>query len=141
MPQDDLKPIIPQGWRRARGFSYGIDGGNRRSLHVSGQLAADSGAAAPRSDLSFAEQFVKSLGNVVAVVGAAGGEPTDIAILRVFVTDISAFKAAQEEIAAGWRELLGSHFPAMTMVEVTRLFEETALVEIEATALLKREIQ
>jgi enamine deaminase RidA (YjgF/YER057c/UK114 family) len=79
------------------------------------------------------------LGNVVAVAEAAGGAAADIASLRVFVTSIAAFKSAQQDIAASWRRILGSHFPAMTLVEVTALFEPTADVEIEAVALLKKE--
>ncbi|AMD56761.1 hypothetical protein AWN88_00270 [Agrobacterium tumefaciens] len=77
--------------------------------------------------------------NVVAVVAAAGGVPSDIASLRVFVTSIDDFKNAQPEIASAWRTILGRHFPAMTMVEVRALFEKEAMVEIEGVALLKME--
>ena len=78
--------------------------------------------------------------NVVTVVRAAGGEPSDIAALSVFLTDIVAFKQCQSAVAASWRDVLGRHFPAMTMVEVRALFEETALVEINATALISKRV-
>lgn len=133
-----LKVVLPDGWRRAKGFSYGVYGAGRAPLYVAGQLAVVHGAAAPESGLKFEDQFRLSLSNVVDVVTAAGGAPTDIASLRVFVTDIASFKSAQDEIAVAWGDLLGKHFPAMTLVEVTALFEETALVEIEAIALLKK---
>ena len=138
MSSTELKAVLPDGWRRAKGFSYGVYGEGRTPLYVAGQLAVVHGAAAPEAGLKFKDQFRLSLSNVVDVVVAAGGSATDIASLRVFVTDIASFKSAQDEIAAAWGDLLGKHFPAMALVEVTALFEETALVEIEAIALLKK---
>jgi enamine deaminase RidA (YjgF/YER057c/UK114 family) len=137
---DSLKFVLPQGWARAKGFSYGVMAADRDVLCVAGQLAVENGAAAPPPGLGMADQFVKSLENVVAVVRAAGGQPSDIAALRVFVTDIGAYKADQPAIAVGWRRVIGAHFPAMTMVEVGALYEETAMVEIEAIALLRKEV-
>ena len=140
MSDDGLRVVAPAAWSRARGFAYGIDGGDRRVLWVAGQLAGETGAAAPPAGMGLAEQFVRCLHNVAEVVRAAGGEPTDVAALRAFVTDMAAFKAAQPSIASGWREIFDRHFPAMTLVEVRALYEETALVEIEATAMLKKDV-
>jgi enamine deaminase RidA (YjgF/YER057c/UK114 family) len=39
-------------------------------------------------------------------------------------------------IGAAWRARMGSHYPAMTLVEVSDLLEPGSLVEIEATAAL-----
>jgi len=135
----ELSIIQPQGWARARGLSYGIMGEHRAQLCISGQLAGETGASAPPKDMGFVEQFCRCLQHVVTVVESAGGRATDIAALRVFVTDIGAFKAGQPQIAEAWRRIMGRHFPAMTMVEVSALFEETALVEIEGSALLQIE--
>ncbi|KAJ32565.1 endoribonuclease L-PSP [Agrobacterium tumefaciens] len=134
-----MSVVQPEGWPRAPGLSYGIAGTCCRQLLIAGQLGGDSGACAPRPGEGFAAQFIKSLQNVVAVVAAAGGVPSDIASLRVFVTSIDDFKNAQPEIASAWRTILGRHFPAMTMVEVRALFEKEAMVEIEGVALLKME--
>ena len=136
MPTSVLETILPEGWARPPGMSHGIAGGGRRVLLVAGQLAGPTGADAPPAGMGMAEQFAASLHNVVAVVRAAGGEPADIASLSVFLTDIAAFKQSRAAVAAAWREMLGRHFPAMTMVEVRALYEATALVEINATALL-----
>lgn len=138
MTSTELKTVLPEGWRRAKGFSYGVYGPGRAPLYVAGQLAVINGAAAPEPGMSFQDQFRRSLSNVVDVVRAAGGGAPDIASLRVLVTSLSSFKTAQAEIAVAWSDLLGKHFPAMTLVEVASLFEETAMVEIEAIALLKQ---
>ena len=132
-----LETILPEHWARPPGMSHGIAGAGRRMLLVAGQLAGRTGADAPPAGMGMAEQFEGSLRNVVTVVLAAGGEPADIASLSVFLTDMAAFKLAQPAIASVWRGLLGRHFPVMTMVEVRALYEETALVEINATALLR----
>jgi enamine deaminase RidA (YjgF/YER057c/UK114 family) len=67
-------------------------------------------------------------------VGAAGGKPADIARVTLYVTDKRQYVAAREAIGVSWREIVGRHFPAMAMVEVSGLLEPGALVEIEATA-------
>ncbi|MES4992604.1 RidA family protein [Phyllobacterium sp. 22229] len=136
---NDLIAVRPVGWARPAGLSYGMVGANRRHLSIAGQLGGATGTSAPSSRASFAQEFVRSLENVVAVVESAGGRPADIAALRVYVTSIDDFKAAQPEIAEAWRTLLGRHFPAITMVEVSALFERRARVEIEGTALLRME--
>jgi enamine deaminase RidA (YjgF/YER057c/UK114 family) len=138
MSSNELRAVLPDGWRRAKGFSYGVCGTGRIPLYVAGQLAVVDGAAAPVPGMKLEDQFRLSLSNVVDVVVAAGGAAKDIASLRVFVTNIASFKNAQNAVAVAWSNVLGKHFPAMTLVEVTALFEETALVEIEAVALLKQ---
>jgi enamine deaminase RidA (YjgF/YER057c/UK114 family) len=134
-----LKFVLPDGWQRAKGFSYGVTGTGREPLYVAGQLAVVKGAPEPEDGMAFADQFRLSLSNVVQVVESAGGTAADIASLRVFVTSIESFKGAQAAIASAWAQLLGKHFPAMTLIEVSALFEKTAAVEIEAVALLRKE--
>ena len=82
-------------------------------------------------------QFGLALDNTLAVVRAAGGTPSDIGRMTVFVTDIDAYRASLPELGALWRPRMGRHYPAMALMEVTRLVDERALVEIEATALLQ----
>ena len=134
-----MTPVLPPGWARAKGFSYGILAQGRLPLCIAGQLAVENGAVAPVAGLGIAEQFIKCLENVVAVVKAAGGAADDIASLRVYVTDTAAYKAQQPAVAARWRAIMGAHFPTMVLVEVTALYEATAMVEIEAIAFLREE--
>src|ERR1700722_3597135 len=97
MSAASLQIVLPAGWRRPRGISHGICGEGRRILLVDGQLAGSTGADATQAGTGLPRQFGDSLRNVVTVVRAAGGQPFDIAALRVFVTDIGAFKRGQTE--------------------------------------------
>lgn len=82
----------------------------------------------------FVEQFAQAVDNVLAVVAAAGGKPTDVISLTIFVTDQRPYQAATKAVGAAWRERFGSHYPAMALVEVKALLEPGALVEIQGLA-------
>jgi enamine deaminase RidA (YjgF/YER057c/UK114 family) len=69
-------------------------------------------------------------------VHEAGGAPTGVARLVVYVTDRREYAARTREIGERWRALMGRHFPAMTLVEVSALLEDGAKVEIEGIAVL-----
>ncbi|MCW5750018.1 MAG: RidA family protein [Alphaproteobacteria bacterium] len=106
-------------------------------LSVAGQLATEKGGVEVPKGMPFAKQFAQCLRNVVDVVAADGGKPTDIAMMRAYVRDIQAFKDSAAEIRTAWMEILGKHFPAMTMVEVTMLFDPDAMIEIDALAVIQ----
>ncbi len=106
-----------------------------RILFVAGQIGWD-GDRKLVGPGDFAAQFAQALRNVVAVVRAAGGSPEHIARVTLYVTDKREYVAAREAIGAAWREIIGRHYPAMAMVEVSGLLEPGALLEIEATAAL-----
>jgi len=129
-----LDTLNPEGWPRPRGFSNGT-AARGRVVHVAGQIGRH-----PETDElaagGFGAQAAQALANVVAVVKAAGGSAADIAMMTWYVTDIAAYKAAGREIGAAYKELIGRHFPAMTMVQVAALLDEDAMVEIDATAVL-----
>jgi enamine deaminase RidA (YjgF/YER057c/UK114 family) len=132
-PIGSIEPIEPSGWPRAKGYSDGmLAPSGSRILFVAGQIGWDGERKLVAG--GFAEQFAQALKNVVAVVGAAGGKPADIARVTLYVTDKRQYVAAREAIGVSWREIVGRHFPAMAMVEVSGLLEPGALVEIEATA-------
>ena len=78
----------------------------------------------------------QALLNIRDVVEAAGGSVADITRLTWYVTDKSEYLAHQAEVGAAYRDVMGYHFPAMTMVVVAALVEDEAKVEIEATAVL-----
>ena len=83
-----------------------------------------------------AGQFAQALTNVLAVVREAGGQPTSITRLLIFVTDKKEYSSALKNIGEAYRLLMGKHYPAMTLVEVSALLEDSAKVEIEATAVI-----
>ncbi len=129
--------VVVPGWPAPKGYANGRFG-KGRVLHIGGQIGwvpgADGKMTFPASDL--VGQFATTLDNILEIVRAAGGWPTDIATMTVFVTDIPAYRASQKAIGAVWRDRLGKHFPAMALVGVTELVEPEALVEIQATAYL-----
>jgi enamine deaminase RidA (YjgF/YER057c/UK114 family) len=107
-----------------------------RLVTVAGQLATKDGGMMVEPGLAFSTQFAQCLRNIVAVVEAAGGSAENIAMMRAYLRDMAAFRNDTGAIRDAWREILGKHFPAMTMVEVTMLFDPNALVEIDAFAVV-----
>lgn len=130
-----FKIINPDMLGRPRGYANGVlaEGGGRL-LFVAGQIAWDERQRIVSDD--FAAQFERALANVLAVVAEAGGGPETIARLTVYVTDKREYAARTREIGERWRALMGAHYPAMSLVEVSALLEDGARVEIEATAVL-----
>jgi len=108
--------------------------GSGRILFVGGQI----GWTAEQKFVAetFLEQFAQALDNVIDVVRAAGGEPSDIAEMTIYVTCLDAYREAGKALGSLWRQRLGTHYPAMALVGVSGLVEPQALVEISATALL-----
>jgi enamine deaminase RidA (YjgF/YER057c/UK114 family) len=81
-------------------------------------------------------QFDQALSNVCCLLQAAGGKPTDIVRLTVYLTDMPAYRSSLHELGEVWRSHLGRHYPAMSVVGVAALVHPQAVVEVEATALL-----
>jgi enamine deaminase RidA (YjgF/YER057c/UK114 family) len=130
-----LKFINPESLGRARGYANGVlapEGG--AWLFIAGQIGWDEEQRIVSAD--FVAQFARALANVLAVVREAGGTPEQIARLVVYVTDKEEYRARRSEIGACWREMMGRHFPAMSLVEVKALLEDEAKVEIEGIAVL-----
>ena len=119
----------PRGWTNGM-----LAPAHGRVLFVAGQDAATSEGEVPTDD--FVEQFDLALGKALAVVRAAGGDATSIGRMTVFVTDLDAYRAARKPLGEVWRRRMGRHYPAMSLVEVTRLVDPRGRVEIEATAVL-----
>jgi enamine deaminase RidA (YjgF/YER057c/UK114 family) len=126
-----VRPIQPAGWAPPRGYANGVLASGH-SLYVAGQIGWGPDGSFASDELT--DQFAQALDNVVAVVRAAGGVPTDIAQMTIYVTDVAAYRAAARELGAIWRDRLGKHYPAMALVGVTELVEPRALVEIQAIA-------
>ena len=123
--------IQPEGWAPAKGYANGILTASG-TLYVGGQIGWTANQVFESHD--FIGQMRQALANIRAVVEAAGGQPDDVTRLTWYVTDKAEYLARQGEIGAVYRDIMGRHFPAMTMVVVSALVEDAALVEIEATA-------
>jgi enamine deaminase RidA (YjgF/YER057c/UK114 family) len=82
------------------------------------------------------EQFGAALDNVRRALDGAGCEPQHVTSLLIFVTDMGAYRAALNELGEAYRARFGRHYPAISLIGTTALFEPVALVEIVATAVL-----
>ncbi len=127
--------IVVPGWPKPKGYANGRVGIGE-PLHVGGQIGWDTDGKVVDG---IAAQFAKTLDNVLAIVRAANGGPTDVAAMTVFVTDIPAYRAARKELGPAWRERFGQHYPAMALVGVKELVEPGAMIEIEAIAYIVKE--
>ena len=127
--------INPEELGAPKGYSNGVlTAAGSRLLFVAGQVGWD-----PEQRIvpgGFVAQFERALANVVTVVEAAGGRPEHVVRLTFYVTDRTPYLESLAQIGAAYRQRMGRHFPAMTLVEVAALLEEGALVEVEATAAL-----
>lgn len=127
--------INPEELGAPRGWNNGMlarEGG--RLLFIAGQTARDASGRVPASD--FVSQFERALGNAIAVLHQAGGTASDLGRLTIYVTDVKQYRASLKPLGAAYRRVMGSHYPAMALVEVSSLVDEQALVEIEATAVV-----
>jgi enamine deaminase RidA (YjgF/YER057c/UK114 family) len=126
--------INPESMGRPNGYSNGVlvEGGS--ILFVAGQIGWDSSQRIV-SD-SFVEQFAQALENVLTIVREAGGDATNIARLLIFVTDKKEYLENSKEVGVVYRQIMGKHFPAMALIEISALVEDLARVEIEATAVI-----
>ena len=127
------KTVQPEGWPTPRGYANGVVATGRQ-LFIGGQIGWNAEQRFEAHD--FVGQMRQALLNIRAVLEAAGGAPDHLVRLTWYVTDKAEYLARQREVGAAYREVLGKVFPAMTMVVVSALVEDEALVEIEATAVL-----
>ena len=132
---DRFAIINPEELGMPRGWNNGMlapAGG--RMLFIAGQTARDGSGQAPAAD--FVSQFDRALANVLAVLREAGGEPGHIGRFTIYVTDMAQYRACLKPLGEAYRRRMGTHFPAMALVEVKSLVDQQAMVEIEATAVL-----
>jgi enamine deaminase RidA (YjgF/YER057c/UK114 family) len=129
----EVRTVLPADWKRPPGYSHAVVAGG--AVHVAGQIGWDP---VSQGDLpeSFGDQWDATLQNLVAVIRQAGSDPSLIASMTVYVTSIEQYDAAARELGSSWMRHIGKHFPAITLVEVSRLFRDEALVEISALAML-----
>ncbi|MEU7134137.1 RidA family protein [Streptomyces sp. NPDC046261] len=129
-----LRRVNPAGLSPPTGFSHAVTVTGGRLVFLAGQTALDAGGRIVPGTLP--EQFERALGNLLAALRAAGGEPRDLARVTVYATDVGAYRSHAPELGRIWRRLAGRHYPAMAVVGTTRLWDEEALVELDGVAVL-----
>lgn len=129
------KFINPASLGPPRGYSNGVIAeAAGRLLFIAGQIGWNEQQKIVSADL--VEQFDRALANLISVVDHAGGSPDRIVRLVIYVTEKNEYKNRMIEIGERYRERMGKHFPAMTLVEVKSLLDDEAKVEIEGIAVL-----
>ena len=129
------KQIHPKGWKPAKGYANAILS-EGLTLNIAGQIGWNENQEFIAKD--FIGQMEQTLKNIAAIVKEAGGQIEDLTRLTWYVTDKAEYLANQKKVGAIYRSVLGNHFPTMTMVVVTALVEDEALIEIEATAVIPK---
>jgi enamine deaminase RidA (YjgF/YER057c/UK114 family) len=124
--------LQPAGWPLPSGYVNGV-AAKGRMIFTGGLVGWDTTGRFPAD---FAGQTRQTLSNTLAVLGLAGAGPEHIVRMTWYVCDIDEYRAARKEIGAAYAELIGRNYPAMAVVEVSRLLEPLARLEIETTAVV-----
>lgn len=132
MTDSQHRSLLPGGWPRPRGYSNGVSA-EGRMIFVGGQIGWD---AEGRFAAGFLAQTRQALGNIRDVLTAGGARPQHLVRLTWFVVDIAEYTEDLRALGSVYREVMGPHYPAMSLVQVVRLVEPDARVEIEATAVV-----
>src|ERR1700679_3355206 len=126
--------LQPSGWPMPKGYANGMaaDGrivvtGGGIGWNTLGHLPAD-----------FVAQVRQALSNIAAILAEGGARPEHLVRLTWYVVDIEEYLANLKALGQVYRERFGAHYPAMALVQVVRLVEKAARVEIEATAVVPR---
>ena len=131
-----MKALLPPGWPRPKGYSNAVSA-KGRLIFTAGIVGWDEQERFVADDM--AGQFRQILVNTLAVLAEDGAGPEHIARMTWYVTDRDEYVASLAEIGAAYRKLIGKNFPAMAVVEVSRLVEPKAKIEIETTAVVPDE--
>ena len=128
-----MRVLQPADWARPKGYSNGIEAQGRQ-IFVAGQIGWNKDCVFERHD--FPGQFEQALLNIKAVLAEAGAGPEHVVRLTWFITDKKAYLSEGRRVGEIYRAVMGRNFPAMSVVQVSALIEDAALVEIEATAVI-----
>ncbi|CAL9602996.1 MULTISPECIES: RidA family protein [Streptomyces] len=129
-----IERVNPPELSPPAGFSHAVVARGSRVVFLAGQTALDAEGKVAGATLP--EQFEKALANLLDALAAAGGTPADLARVTVYATDVAAYRTHAPELGRRWRELAGRDYPAMAVVQVVRLWDEEALVELDGFAVL-----
>lgn len=129
----NIRILQPPDWPRPRGYANGVSARGRQ-IFVAGQIGWDTHRSLVGKDL--VSQARQALLNIVAILAEDGARPAHLVRLTWFVVDRAEYLDAAKALGETYREVIGSHYPAMSAVQVAALMEPGARVEIEATAVV-----
>jgi enamine deaminase RidA (YjgF/YER057c/UK114 family) len=129
-----MEVLLPQGWAPPIGYANGIAVAPGRIVFIAGQVGWDAEQKFHSAEV--APQFEQALQNVLAVLAEAGGRPEHICRITAFCCDKPAYVAARSQLGAIWKRLMGRHYPCMSMIFVSDLFDSPGKIELEATAVV-----
>ena len=128
-----MKRVNPASLAKPSGFSHATVAtgttvflAGQTGLNLEGHIV-DGGVVA---------QFEQALTNLLTALAASGGQPRDLASMTVYIVDMDDYRARAGEIGEVWRRLVGSDYPAMAGIGVSRLWDAEALVEVQGFAVL-----
>ncbi len=129
-----LERVNPPNLAKASGFSHAVVA-EGRYVFLAGQTALDQSGRIVNGDV--VAQFEQAMGNLLSALAASGGRPDQLVSLTVYVVHIERYQARSRAVGDVWRRLVGTQYPAMAAVEVTRLWDPDALVEVQGVAVLE----
>jgi len=134
--RNDNTPVAltPEDWPKPKGYAYGMMA-EGRMIFTGGVIGWDETETFKHGFVAQAEQIFQNIRRILAEGGAA---PEHLTRLTWYVVDIEEYLAVQKELGAAYTRVFERHFPAMALVQVVRLVEREARLEIEATAVIPR---
>ncbi len=126
--------LLPLGWAPPIGYANGIAAPAGRIVFIAGQVGWDEKQQFHSDKL--VPQFEQALKNVLTVLAEAGGRPDHICRMTAYCIDRPAYLSGRAELGRIWRQLMGKHFPAMSMIFVADLLDHPGKIELEATAVI-----
>ena len=126
--------LQPSGWPTPKGYANGM-AADGRIVVTGGVIGWDSGN---HLAAGFVAQVRQTLRNISDILREGGARPEHLVRLTWYVVDMEEYLANLKELGPIYREIFGTHYPAMALVQVVRLVEKAARVEIEATAVVPR---
>jgi enamine deaminase RidA (YjgF/YER057c/UK114 family) len=129
-----LEILHPANWKRPKGYSYGVIAPRGRTVYLAGIVGWNAEERFDTGD--FVSQARQALRNIVMALAEAGARPEHLVRLAWFITDKQAYASSVKELGVAYREVIGRHYPPMTVAVVKDLVEDGAKLEIEATAVI-----
>ena len=129
-----MRVILPEGWDPPIGYSNAIEAGSGKLLFIAGQVGWDEKQTFHSEEIP--PQFEQALKNIIAILKTAGGKPEDICRITAFCCDKPGYLAVRPQLGKIWREHMGKHYPAMSMIFVSDLLDSPGKIELEATAVI-----
>jgi enamine deaminase RidA (YjgF/YER057c/UK114 family) len=132
--QGGAQILQPSGWPMPKGYANGM-AADGRLVVTGGVIGWDPDGHLPAD---FVAQVRQTLSNISAILAEGGARPEHLVRLTWYVVDMEEYLANLKTLGQVYRDIFGGHYPAMALVQVVRLVEAAARVEIEATAVVPR---